>query len=138
MNQYQPYSFNQFNPYLQGTQMSQPNYQQYQQPQRQMFPTGLSGRYIADPSEITANDVPMTGSYALFPKNDMSEIYAKAWDANGQIRTLTFKMENPTPEQEKQPETAKIDFTELNERLDRIEKILSARQKTKREVTLDD
>lgn len=29
--------------------------------------------------------------YALFPKNDLSEIYLKSWTANGTIQTIVFK-----------------------------------------------
>ena len=41
--------------------------------------------------QITADDVPMNGSVAFFPKQDMSEIYAKSWGADGIIRTIVFK-----------------------------------------------
>ena len=33
----------------------------------------------------------MDGSVAFFPKQDLTEIYAKSWNADGTIRTLTFK-----------------------------------------------
>lgn len=41
--------------------------------------------------QITANDVPMDGSVAIFPKQDMSEIYTKSWNADGTIRTVVYK-----------------------------------------------
>lgn len=40
---------------------------------------------------IVANDVPMNGSVAFFPKSDLSEIYAKQWSADGTISTMVFK-----------------------------------------------
>ena len=40
---------------------------------------------------ITANDVPMDGTVAFFPKQDLSEIYAKQWAANGTINTVVYK-----------------------------------------------
>lgn len=137
MQGYPNYSWG-YNPYLQGTQMSLPTYQQPQM-QQQMSQTQMSGRFVNDVAEITANDVPMTGTYAIFPKQDMSEIYAKAWDSNGQIKTIRFKADIPSAEPIKPSETSPVDFTEVNERLDRIEKILSARNsRTKKEAGTDD
>lgn len=63
-----------------------PNYFNYQPyvPQYQFtqpaIPT-MNGRFVNDFAEITANDVPMDGRYALFCKNDMSEIHARTWNA---------------------------------------------------------
>ena len=136
MQPYLNYSWpNNYNPYLQPTQMSASNYQQPQIQQQNV--TCMNGRFVNDMNEITANDVPMTGSYAIFPKNDMSEIYAKAWNANGQITTMTYKLSKP--EEPKQVEHAQVDLTEVNDRLDRIEKILAARStKTRKEANADD
>lgn len=64
------------------------NYQRYQQPE----PTqGISGRVVQAVETINPNEVPMDGSVAFFPKQDLTEIYAKSWNADGTIRTLTFK-----------------------------------------------
>lgn len=53
-------------------------------------PFGLCGRMITRPEEITVNEIPMDGNVALFPKNDLSEIYLKRWNGNGSITTLKF------------------------------------------------
>lgn len=64
------------------------SYQRYQQPE----PTqGISGRVVQAVETINPNEVPMDGSVAFFPKQDLTEIYAKSWNADGTIRTLTFK-----------------------------------------------
>lgn len=52
---------------------------------------GISGRYVNNFEEITANDVPMDGKSALFIKNDLSEIEARAWTPNGMINRIVFK-----------------------------------------------
>ena len=52
---------------------------------------GIIGKYIGNAEEITVSDVPMNGRYSIFPKNDMSEIYAKAWDGNGNIQTVVYR-----------------------------------------------
>lgn len=102
-----PYQNNMYNPQVQqfspygsfGTnyypqQRQDPVQQQYQQvaPQIQMpNQFSLSGKIVPTMEVITANDVPMDGSVAIFPKQDMSEIYAKQWNADGTIRTVVFK-----------------------------------------------
>lgn len=62
------------------------NMPQVQQPQ------ALTGRVVNSLEEITANDVPMSGA-AYFPKSDNKEIYLKAWNANGTINTLIYKLD---------------------------------------------
>ena len=71
---------------------SQPAVQQYQQPSyMQQAAQRINGRVVQSADMITANDVPMDGSVAFFPTQDLSEIYAKSWDANGKIVTRLFK-----------------------------------------------
>ena len=66
--------------------------QQYQQPSyMQQSAQRINGRVVQSADMITANDVPMDGSVAFFPTQDLSEIYAKSWDANGKIVTRLFK-----------------------------------------------
>ena len=86
-NIYYPYQFQQPRYDL---QQNQPlfNQQQSIQPQQQ---AGLNGKVVQAVEQITANDVPMDGSVAVFPKQDMSEIYAKSWNADGTIRTIVYK-----------------------------------------------
>ena len=86
-NSYYPYQYQQPRYDL---QQNQPlfNQQQSIQPQQQ---TGLNGKVVQAVEQITANDVPMDGSVAVFPKQDMSEIYTKSWNADGTIRTVVYK-----------------------------------------------
>ena len=91
------------NPYMDRMNFLQ-NYQQsLQQPlvpapmsgaNQQAMPqqiAGINGRIVQAVENINANEVPMDGSMAFFPKQDLTEIYAKSWNADGTIRTLTFK-----------------------------------------------
>lgn len=88
-----------YNPYQQQQQPMNynpvfANYPQIAQniPQRiQPEPQGIMGKIVQNAEMITANDVPLNGSVAFFPKQDLSEIYAKSWTADGVIRTMTFK-----------------------------------------------
>ena len=91
------------NPYMDRMNFLQ-NYQQnLQQPlvptsmsgaNQQAMPqqiVGINGRIVQTVETINPNEVPMDGSVAFFPKQDLTEIYAKSWNADGTIRTLTFK-----------------------------------------------
>ena len=51
----------------------QPDYQQYQP---QQF-NAINGKFIHTANEINVNDVPMSGSPAIFPLDDMSMIFVK-------------------------------------------------------------
>lgn len=86
------------NPYMDRMNFLQ-NYQQslQQQPMQmnqQLMPqqiAGINGRIVQAVENINANEVPMDGSMAFFPKQDMSEIYVKGWNADGTIRTIVYK-----------------------------------------------
>ena len=80
-NSYQP-QYNQFSGYP----------QQYPQQQNMFQQNNLTGRFVQSSEQIGVNDVPMNGTYSIFPKSDMTEIYAKAWDGNGNIQTLTYRL----------------------------------------------
>ena len=69
-------------PQMAGTQMSLPN---------QQLPVGINGKVVNTVEQITANDVPMDGSAAFFPMQDMSQILVKSWNADGTIKTVIYK-----------------------------------------------
>lgn len=79
----------------------------YQQP-------GLIGKMVNDVSMVSPNDVPMDGNIAIFPKNDMSEIYCKQWKQDGTIQTVVYK---PVLDQNQSEatNTPHMDFNALNE-----------------------
>lgn len=91
-------------------QFSQQN-QFMQQPNQ---PQGIVGKIVNDFSELTANDVPMNGSAAFFPKADGSEIQARAWTANGTIQTIVYKPVQ-TENQSEATNIPQMDFNALNE-----------------------
>ena len=67
------------------------------QQQFQQMPMGISGRVVPNAEAIAANDVPMDGSVAFFPMQDMSQILAKSWNADGTIKTVIYKPFVETP-----------------------------------------
>ena len=95
MNPYQMPQMNSYVPqYQQYQQAYNPmqNIQRFQQPQQtEQIQQGIFGKVVQSQDSIVANDVPMNGSVAFFPKSDLSEIYAKQWSADGTISTMVFK-----------------------------------------------
>lgn len=131
-----------------GTQMSLAN--QRAMPQQI---AGINGRIVQAVENINANEVPMDGSMAFFPKQDMSEIYVKGWNANGTINTIVYKpytapKDNQTVNSMANTENAKFTlsdestqlflnkFEELSEKIgqleDRFDKSLGTQRKTSR------
>lgn len=139
------------NPYLERLnqlQQYQQQNMQMQQPQFQGQPVqtpGIIGRIVTDFSEITANDVPMNGNAAFFPKADGSELQVRSWSSNGTIQTVVYR---PVFEQNgaESTNTQQMDFNALNEdvralrediiaRLDRMEQSMTvpaAKTRTKK------
>lgn len=134
----QQYGVNSYIPYMQ-PRFQQPEIpvqqvQQQAQPVQQM-PRGLNGMVVQSIDNVTADCVPMDGSAAFFPKQDLSEIYVKSWCADGTIRTLTYKPVQPDAPKEVQADANKISsglaqnvtdvfekhFAELSEKIDRLE-----------------
>lgn len=102
MNPYQMPQVNSYVPqYQQYQQAYNPiqNIQRFQQPQQpEQIQQGIFGKVVQSQDSIVANDVPMNGSVAFFPKSDLSEIYAKQWSADGTISTMVFKpIQNNNP-----------------------------------------
>lgn len=128
-----------YNPYLQQQRFQQPEPVQQvpmQPPQSMQQPVrGLNGMVVQSADRVTADCVPMDGSAAFFPKQDLSEIYVKSWCADGTIRTLTYKPVQPNTPKEVQADADKMAsglvqnvtevferrFNELSEKIDRLE-----------------
>lgn len=126
-----------YNPYFQQPRIQQPQIEPVQTVNQfqQQIPSGINGRVVQSVEMITANDVPMDGSAAFFPMQDMSAIFAKSWNADGTIKTVIFKPVNETvPQNESQnKENLKFElsdgtvaafmnrFDELSERLEQLE-----------------
>lgn len=102
MNPYQMPQVNSYAPQYQTYQQAynpMQNIQRFQQQQQpEQMQQGIFGKVVQSQDSIVANDVPMNGSVAFFPKSDLSEIYAKQWSADGTISTMVFKpIQNDNP-----------------------------------------
>lgn len=94
----QPNAYDRMGQLQQYNQNLQAQFAPMQQPTQnipQVQNLGLNGKFIQVIENITANDVPMNGEVALFPKQDMTEIYAKAWQSDGTIKTVVYKPVEP-------------------------------------------
>ena len=149
---YNPYQYNPVQRF-QEQQLSQQPVQQIPQQQNLQIQAGINGRMVAAVEQIAANDVPMDGSVAFFPKQDLTEIYAKQWGADGSIKTVVYKpytepKDNQTVNSMIDVENAKFTlsdestqlflnkFEELSEKIgqleDRFDKSLGTQRKTSR------
>jgi hypothetical protein len=120
--------------------------------QQNQIVQGINGKIIAEMSQITANDVPMDGSVAFFPKQDLSEVYAKSWNADGTIRTVTYKpvLDNEPKNVPTDTEKLKCElsdeategimskFDEISDRLGQLEKSLQSQRKTSQSQRKDE
>ena len=134
----QQYGVNSYLPYMQ-PRFQQPEVQmqqvQQQAPPAHQMPRGLNGMVVQSIENVTADCVPMDGSAAFFPKQDLTEIYVKVWGADGAIRTVTYKPVQPNVSKEVQVDADKMAsglaqnvtevfekrFNELSEKIDRLE-----------------
>lgn len=91
-----------------------PNYLLFQ---NQIAPT-LRGRIVSSIDDVTANDVPMDGSCAVFVKSDHTEIYTREWQPNGLITTKVYRLVSDVPPEES-----------LDDRLGRLEERIAEIEK---------
>lgn len=97
------------------------NIQRFQQPQQfEQMQQGIFGKVVQSQDSIVANDVPMNGSVAFFPKSDLSEIYAKQWSADGTISTMVFKPVQNDNTNKLSQDTEKLKIEDFNTILDCI------------------
>ena len=140
------------NPYMQRMENLQQFQQAIQQPLQNNpnLSPGLNmlaslGKVVESMDIVKATDIPMDGNVYYFPKADGTEIFSKQWLPNGQTRILAFKPildENPitlSSEVEKsnldllEQLTKAFDdkFSSINDKIDKIEKILKGSSKKK-------
>lgn len=122
---YQPYQ------YFPGQQMPQQMQYSPDQPRQAQQPIqGLSGRTVNNLNDITAQDLPMNGTSALFPLADGSAIYSRSWRGDGTVQTIEYR-----PVQQEQAETIdplavlQNDISEIKDMLQSLQKPKTTRAK---------
>lgn len=63
---------------------------------------GLNGRCVQSADNITFQDIPNNGSYALFPREDMTEIYARALNGDGSVDKRVYRLVNDNTAEQSQ------------------------------------
>lgn len=98
-----------------------PNFQQSSQGMQvvQQPPAQFVGRYVDDISNVMPNEVPMDGRMALFPKKDLTEVYLKGWNANGEMKTFRYILDQSLMSAPAQ--TQETDISKILDRLDQLE-----------------
>lgn len=81
----------------------------------------MPGRMVEDESEIVAQEVPMDGRIAAFPRRDLTVVYLKQWNNRGTIDTLPYVLDKKQNKQESSDEEFR---TEIFSRLDRLEALI--------------
>lgn len=123
-----------------GSYRNAPTYPYFNTPQTQPQNQGIIfGRMVNDESEITPNEVPMDGRISVFPKIDGSSIIVKTWNPNGTISTIRY---SPVIDGDISNSQENSPYSEIIDRLDRIEKRLNTRKNNnhtsyKKEVSND-
>src|SRR5690625_6955568 len=85
----------------------------------------IPGRIVNTPDESRPNEVPNDGSIAVFPLNDGSAVYLKYFTGEGRINTVKFTVEAPETQMVDGVPNQNGGFAEINQRLERIEKMIS-------------
>lgn len=87
----------------------------------------IPGRVINNVEDIRPNEVPNDGSVAVFPQNDGSCVYLKYFTGDGRINTIKFVAESSPDIPIGDGVNTNDGFAAINQRLDKIEKLISKR-----------
>lgn len=97
----------------------------------QIRPMFLPGRIVSSHDSIVPKEVNMDGSPSVFLKEDKSWIWVKAWNSNGIIETYNYQYVDPNEQRRQSQGPSELDqfksevLTMMNERLDKIESMIS-------------
>lgn len=85
------------------------------------------GRFINQIGEVVPREVPMDGRLAIFPTQNLEEIYLKAWDRYGTIKTFRYILDPNQNLNAQQPQGSDMS-SQILERLDNLEQKLGESQ----------
>lgn len=108
------------NNFYQNYQPQSMNSQYNSQPQQQYY--GLQGKVVENEDVVRITEVPF-GSYGVFPKTDLKEIYLKTWNNNGTTKILTYKPVEENTESE--VDTNAILLEKINQLENKIDELFS-------------
>lgn len=67
-------------------------------------PPSLPGYFVDSEDDIIVRDVPMDDSISYFPTRDLSKIFIRQWNKQGNLEHLTYVLEQPEPKNLPAPE----------------------------------
>lgn len=89
------------------------------------------GRFINQIEDVMPKEVPMDGRPAIFPTQSLNEIYLKAWDRYGTIKTFRYILDPDQNLNVPPPQQGADMQSQILSRLDDLEKKLSEGQQNK-------
>lgn len=95
--------------YPYGVQQYSPIYQQPQYQIAQQQSSALNGKVVDSLEVCRVQEIPF-GSFGVYPKGDLSEIYIKSWNGDGTTKVVIYK-----PEIIQEPEKPDVYMMALNE-----------------------
>lgn len=106
-------------------------YGQYSQQMQPQSPAGLQGKIVDGEEMVKATEVPF-GSYGIFPKADLSEVYIKTWNNNGTTQITSYR---PIYiEQKEEVDVNALLLERMKEIESKLDNIVSAQQSTSKVV----
>lgn len=129
MSYYPQYGVQQYSPIYQT-----PQYQIPQQPQQQS-PT-LNGKVVDSYEVSKVQEIPF-GSFGVYPKGDLSEVYIKSWNGDGTTKIVVYKPE--IIQEVNKPDIYMTALDEIKQSIEKLEeKIKPTTTRRKREDVVDE
>lgn len=121
-------------PYPDFTSQLNDQYHRGQQNDQNQATSVIYGRYVNSIDEIFPNEIPMDGTYCIFPKNDLEEIYVKFWTKDVKLISRTFILKQEEPKEPTiEPEQATA--TNVTEYFTKFEEAFDSLKETSNKTT---
>lgn len=92
-------------------------------------PQTLNGKIVDGEEMVKATEVPF-GSYGLFPKADLSEVYVKNWNNNGTTQITVYKPVVLEQETENKVDTIALLLEKVNDIESKLDSMVFKQQPT--------
>lgn len=132
MSYYPQYGVQQYSPVYQT-----PQYQIPQQPQQlQQQSPALNGKVVDSYEVSKVQEIPF-GSFGVYPKGDLSEVYIKSWNGDGTTKVVVYKPE--IIQEVNKPDIYMTALDEIKQSIEKLEeKIKPTTTRRKREDVVDE
>ena len=129
MSYYPQYGVQQYSPIYQTPQYQMPQQLQQQQPT-------LNGKVVDSYEVSKVQEIPF-GSFGVYPKGDLSEVYIKSWNGDGTTKIVVYKPE--IIQATNKPDVYMVALDEIKQSIEKLEeKIKPTATRRKREDVVDE